>query len=82
MITSTHNINAIKAIQHLCIMARFFSTDKDKSEINFKILDAMDHLFSLLCSAEDKTQEFHRALNDMIDSVPQCKEALRIYQMK
>jgi hypothetical protein len=77
MISSTRSLDAMKAMQHLCVMARFFTTENP--EISFKILDAMDYLFTLLCSEDDKTQEFECALKDMIDTVPQCNEAMRIY---
>lgn len=79
MIEKSRQQNALRAMQHLCIMARFLSNDRDQSEMAYSILDLMDHLFNLMSSDQDNTQVFLNSLKSSMDSIPSCKEALRLF---
>lgn len=81
MIIESKVPRALMAMQHLCVIARLFSTSSGEHENAFRILDTMDYLFSLLYSLDDRTSDFIQALSDSAESVPQCEEALRIFTM-
>lgn len=79
MIPQDKTSGALRAIQHLCVISRFQTGDVSESDSIFRMMDIADLLFNLMLAPDDRTEKFRRALKDSIPSVPQCTEALRLF---